>query len=242
MYGLYQIYCSANRMTYIGSSKNINTRMRVHQSRLRAGAHDNPKLQRAWDKYGPEAFTFTPLASALSMDMLLDLEQQALDILFAEGACFNIGRGALRVRMGCTLSPETRAKLREAKLGKRLTSAQRAERKLKLQDVPNPMQGRTHSAETLQKISEALLAGFAAGREPTRHPMSAEMKLRKAAQMRDTPPRKDKGKPLRGTCNGDTKEWLTTIACARDLGCDLSYPSQRVGTGKLVKGWLLEYI
>lgn len=55
------IYCIENLIThkkYIGQSKNIYRRWRDHKYYLRSNTHQNPHLQRAWNKYGEENFNF----------------------------------------------------------------------------------------------------------------------------------------------------------------------------------------
>lgn len=54
--GIYVIYCLANQKHYIGKSKNVLSRLKSHRSALLRGAHDNKRLQRAFNKYGSESF------------------------------------------------------------------------------------------------------------------------------------------------------------------------------------------
>lgn len=242
MRGLYRIVCTVTGSTYIGSSVRIPYRLRQHRSDLRLGKHDNPKLQNAWNKYGADAFVFEPFLSALPGVDVLILEQAALDTLFAAGGGFNIGRVAGLTQLGLRRSEATKVLLSKKRTGYKLSSEALAVRRENTRGIPNPMQGKRQTAATKALISERLRAGYAAGRKPsTHHPCKAHQDAQ-AVRLRETPIRKDKGTPLRGTRDGEVREWITTAACAKDLGCDLSYPSQRAGTGKLVKGWRLEYI
>lgn len=59
--GVYQIKNLRNGKAYIGSSSNIEARWRTHRSSLNKGKHHSAALQRAWEKYGQEAFEFTIL-------------------------------------------------------------------------------------------------------------------------------------------------------------------------------------
>lgn len=242
MQGLYKILCEANGMTYIGSSINVERRLRLHVNALRRGDHDNPRLQHAWNKHGAAAFTFFPWIGVLQREDVGRMEQEALDVLFAAGDCFNMNRSVDQPNLGRTHSAEARAKISAARKGSKLSAASRAQRAVYMAGFPNPMQGRRHSAETLAKISAALKDGFATGRPASINPPNAARRAQEAERMRATPLRKDKGKPLRGVKGEEVREWLTTIACAKDLGCDLSYPSQRVDTGRTVKGWTLTYV
>jgi hypothetical protein len=56
--GLYEIVQLESGRAYIGSSDNVPRRLRAHRSMLNAGTHDNIRLQRAWNRDGPEAFEF----------------------------------------------------------------------------------------------------------------------------------------------------------------------------------------
>lgn len=241
MFGTYKIECTATGVCYIGSSLRVEQRLRNHLNTLRANTHENPKLQRAWNKYGEATFVFAPLACALDKSYVNALEQEALDALFAAGECFNINRDVYKARLGAVLSTETRAKISASRAGKPISAAGLASRRISMRGVPNPMQGRQHSAETLLLISTRLKEGFAAGRKPHIQPPSEEQRRAQSKRLRETPIRKDKGKPVVGHKDGAIRTWPTTIACAKDIGCDLSYPSQRVDTGKTVKGWVLTY-
>lgn len=59
--GIYAIICKNSNKCYIGKSINIYRRWTSHKEHLRKGAHCNIHLQRAWDKYGKEAFEFIVL-------------------------------------------------------------------------------------------------------------------------------------------------------------------------------------
>ena len=55
---IYKIENTITNQCYIGQTVNYNRRKSTHINRLRRNAHDNPKLQNAWIKYGEAAFTF----------------------------------------------------------------------------------------------------------------------------------------------------------------------------------------
>lgn len=57
--GIYQILCKPTGKVYIGSAVWIAKRKRHHREALLAGKHHSQYLQKAWDKYGPEAFEFS---------------------------------------------------------------------------------------------------------------------------------------------------------------------------------------
>jgi group I intron endonuclease len=58
MIGIYIIKCNANNKVYIGQSINLKHRLNEHKSNLLRGVHNNKHLQKAFNKYGKEEFTF----------------------------------------------------------------------------------------------------------------------------------------------------------------------------------------
>ena len=56
--GIYQIRNTVNGKTYVGSTTSLRRRRAEHLRELAAGRHFNPILQRAWAKYGAQAFVF----------------------------------------------------------------------------------------------------------------------------------------------------------------------------------------
>ncbi len=91
---VYSILCVANAVVYIGSTKDVRRRWAEHRRDLGRGRHCNPRLQRAWSKYGPDAFVFNVLAIPPA-DHLLAVEQQYLDLALAWGEVFNVGDRAV---------------------------------------------------------------------------------------------------------------------------------------------------
>lgn len=75
--GVYGIFCKITAKPYIGSSKNFKARWKEHVRDLKKQRHHSIKLQRAWNKYGPEAFIFCALEYGAKN--LLDMEQIHLD-------------------------------------------------------------------------------------------------------------------------------------------------------------------
>lgn len=76
--GIYSIRNLVSGNRYIGSTSNIRRRIIEHRSQLQRSAHYNFILQRAWDKYGPTAFTVDVLVLC-STDDLIVYEQEYMD-------------------------------------------------------------------------------------------------------------------------------------------------------------------
>lgn len=68
---IYRITNVQNGKIYVGQTrKDVESRFEAHKKFLRLGQHNNPHLQRAWDKYGPEAF---------QVETLLECPEEELD-------------------------------------------------------------------------------------------------------------------------------------------------------------------
>lgn len=74
----YGIYSITNRITgdkYIGQTKvSFEDRWKRHINDLKRNGHDNDYLQKAWNKYGEDAFEFKAIHICDELDILNDLE------------------------------------------------------------------------------------------------------------------------------------------------------------------------
>ena len=69
--GIYSIINNSTGKMYVGQSANIEKRFKQHIRSLNNGYHPNNYLQRAWDKYGEDNFSF---------DILLKCSEDGLDV------------------------------------------------------------------------------------------------------------------------------------------------------------------
>ncbi len=84
--GIYKIINKINGKYYVGSSNDItgiHGRWYEHRNDLNAGRHDNEHLQRAWNKYGPDAFEFV-VVKKVPIDAIRLEEQKYLDAAIEE--------------------------------------------------------------------------------------------------------------------------------------------------------------
>jgi group I intron endonuclease len=58
---IYLIKCNINQKLYVGSTIALAKRWSDHLGYLKKGTHQNPHLQRAWNKYGCGSFSFSIL-------------------------------------------------------------------------------------------------------------------------------------------------------------------------------------
>lgn len=123
--GIYKITNIINNKCYVGSSYNVENRLRIHKSKLRKGL-STVKLQNAWNKAGEESFVFEFL-QAVAVNELKNKEQHYFDVLRPE---YNIDPIARRNSI----------EIRE--MNSRILSSR-----------GNPMFGRKHSDETKRKMS-----------------------------------------------------------------------------------------
>ena len=76
---LYEITNIINGMGYVGITKGrVKHRWWSHKKDLKTGKHRNRWLQRAYDKYGPEAFEYKIRQKCDSIEELSNLEKQVL--------------------------------------------------------------------------------------------------------------------------------------------------------------------
>ena len=173
--GVYMIEHIASGKKYIGSAaKSISRRWSSHRSSLRNGKHKNSHLQRAWDKYGEDAFVFRIIEPCLP-EHATGVEQVFIDYYkstdpeFGYNNCPTAGS-----RFGSKASNETKAKQSTRMMGNKLsigykhTAESRAKNSLSHMGhkpsaearakIGAASKGRQHTAATRAKLS-ALMIG-----------------------------------------------------------------------------------
>lgn len=76
---VYKIVCIENNKIYIGSSINTYKRWHNHRYELNNNKHHSPYLQRAWNKYGENKFTFQ-IIEKNEKNLLVEKEQFWMDL------------------------------------------------------------------------------------------------------------------------------------------------------------------
>lgn len=110
--GVYYIMNKETKAKYIGSAKNFKSRFQIHLSDLKLNKHHSIVLQRAYNKYGAESFSFEKIAFC-PPEYLIRLEQWFLDTQKPE---YNICKIA-GSRLGLKCSDSHKLKVSLAKKG-----------------------------------------------------------------------------------------------------------------------------
>lgn len=178
--GIYQIENLISGRRYIGSTVNFKNRFRQHKCGLRGGKHENTHLQKAWAKYGEDAFSFTVLLYCEKENLIFH-EQRVIDT-YNYNSMYNISptagncsgcvhpketlRGNPGARKGSipwnkgkvgVYSSEAIKQMSETAKGRIISE----ETKRKMSDAMkgriSPLRGRTPSIEARNKISKSLI-------------------------------------------------------------------------------------
>lgn len=117
--GIYWILNLRNNKVYIGStSRTFSERWSWHRRMLAQNRHNNSHLQRAWRKYGSDAFEFRVLEVISSKDDCIRAEQDWLDHVRLDG--LEVYNGSTLVTasfLGKTHTQEARRKISESMQG-----------------------------------------------------------------------------------------------------------------------------
>lgn len=118
MAGVYQIYNRETNKRYIGSSIDIERRLKEHKRNLKANRHSNQHLQNAWNKY-QEYLIFEALEYC-EPDQCLKLEQQYINYYDSANREFGYNIDSQAASAGKHLSEETKQKISKAHTGKKV--------------------------------------------------------------------------------------------------------------------------
>lgn len=149
--GVYKIVNNINKKVYIGQSINIKARWKDHINVLNRNESRCTLLQRAWNKYGQENFSFEIL-ELCSEDMLDEVESKYINIYDSCKNGYNIESGG---NANKHLSDETKQKIREAHLGVKASEETRRKMSESRMGEKNPMYGKMHSDVSRKKMSDA---------------------------------------------------------------------------------------
>jgi group I intron endonuclease len=129
--GIYKIHNIKNHKIYIGSSIDITHRISEHKRKLINNYHENEHLQKSFNKYGIENFIFEIIEEC---DNTILLERESYWITYYNSYDKNLGYNFREPLNNHFLRDETILKMSEVKKGEN-----------------NPMYGRKHKEETIEK-------------------------------------------------------------------------------------------
>lgn len=150
--GIYLIKNNINEIVYVGRAVNIRKRWNIHKHLLRRKKHGNNLLQRSWNKYGEENFSFIILEKLEKIeDVLKEREQYYIFKYksFNREFGFNISPNA-RSNLGVKHKKETIDKIRNSNIG--LKRSDETKRK-----ISSFLTGRKQSSITIEKRRIKLL-------------------------------------------------------------------------------------
>lgn len=128
IYAITNLY-DGKATAYVGSTiSSFKERWGHHITALQRGDHPNCHLQRAWDRDGEEAFTFTILEVIDISDEALDREQHWLDAYRETGAVYNISIVTGSPMLGLNHTEETKRHL--SKTSARYSHSEEAKQKI----------------------------------------------------------------------------------------------------------------
>jgi len=150
--GVYKITNLINNKCYVGSSINVKGRFTQHKNQLKKNKHHSIKLQRAYDKYGIENFTYTILEEC-SINEILIREQYYIDFFDCCKNGYNILPNAGH-NLGMKHSDKTKDILRQKSIGnKSHFGIKQSEETKKI--ISEKLKGINISDETKLKMSKS---------------------------------------------------------------------------------------
>lgn len=149
--GVYKIVNNINGKTYVGQSINIKARWKDHINTLNRNDSHSVLLQRAWNKYGPENFSFEVL-ELCPEDMLDEVEVKYINFYDTIKNGYNIESGGNKNKH---LPEETKRKISNAHRGICFSEETKQKMSKSRTGEGNSMYGRHHTEEAKRKMSEA---------------------------------------------------------------------------------------
>ncbi len=123
--GIYIITCLINGKVYVGRSVSVLSRLGGHKSKLKENKHANIYLQRAWNKYGEEKFSFE-LLEEWDIEFLPSMETWWINILNSTNRDSGYNLALPNHKKVGLASEETKKKMSKNSLRKPWTVEQRA--------------------------------------------------------------------------------------------------------------------
>lgn len=155
--GIYAIVNMINAHFYIGSAVSLYRRKNQHFNDLKANRHGNDHLQKAYKRYGNNAFRFYVIECVEATEDLIEREQNYIDTLDPH---YNIAPTA-GSQLGMKHSEETRRKLSKSHKGhipseetrKKRSEAQKGKKRGAFTEEWRKNMSEAHKGQTLSPVS-----------------------------------------------------------------------------------------
>jgi group I intron endonuclease len=155
--GIYCIENAWNEKRYIGSSSNVQLRIKRHIRMLKNGAHHSIKLQAAWNKYGEEAFE-AGMMLRCPVEELIEMEQAMIFAFDAVDNGYNVAAKAGSPMSGRKHSDKTLERMSESHKGRKPISEETRQAmrvSSKIREAEKKANGFVVSEETRVKLAAA---------------------------------------------------------------------------------------
>ena len=157
---VYKILNTVNGKYYVGSTIHLQKRIARHFSSLRSNSHHNFLLQDDYNKYGDSSFTIEVVAVFDEEKQAKDLEQKLITEDYDKN--YNLGKYAEYGKDLVSYHPKHDKICKTHSMNNRyryehMTDEERKEISEMFKGDKNPMYGKHHSKEALEKIRQANL-------------------------------------------------------------------------------------
>lgn len=175
--GIYGIFNTENGKVYVGQTNVMEHRLAGHLSRLKGNIHPNRHLQGSWNKHGESSFEFR-IIELCNEDVLNNREIAWIEYYDSTkrkfGYNFTYGGGS-----GGKLTPEHRAKIAKAMIGRRLSAVSRKKlSESKMGSIPWN-KGRKMSPDEVAHLSKSLIGHKVTDETRKRQSEAAKNRIKK---------------------------------------------------------------
>lgn len=193
--GVYMLHNYETGGYYLGSSCDLNRRLKDHTRELKAGKHKNYKLQAAYDNNPNFQAIPVPLNDK---QISVNVEDALIKENWGDPNLLNIAKDVQRFRLGSEVSQETKDK------------QSRAQKQLYASGYVNPMQGQKHSQEIKDFLRKKAIEQY---QDPIQRKLASD---RGVERMSDPEHRKKISSAVKRTMNTpEVKAELTAAAIVR---------------------------
>lgn len=248
--GIYTITNLINGKILVGESKNVQKRLNEHKTKLRGNYHENDYLQKAFNKYKEENFTFE-LLEECDIQFLLSQENYWCNLLDSHNDKFGyniLQTGPNKVNRKRTkpLTLNQKETLKKSLMGRKFSDVTKLKMSISKKDYykanQHPQLGKSLSEERKQKISDKLKgknfhtkAGLVNISNSSRNRTKTKEEIDKIVRFHTGRKRSNmaisnmisNSKTIRSVLQYDMngkfiKEWCRIREAAESLGCDPS--------------------